>query len=143
MNQLILTNIDIEEIYPLFKINLLYCIDYHQIKDLKLCDGSYILNLGDQHWTCLYVKDKKGVYFDLFGVIYPTEVKKFCSNIIYNEDQIQSLKSVFCGYYCLYFLYYVTNHFKYNLQYTLNMFRSLFNDDENENEEEEKSRKEK
>ncbi len=128
-----LSNFDIEEMAPLFKINLICCIDYHDIINYPLKNGSYILNLGNQHWTCLYVKNKQGIYFDSFGVIYPTLVKQFCPNIIYNEDTIQSLNSVLCGYFCLYFLYYMTNKSKYNFNYTLNNFRANFNDDEIEN----------
>lgn len=128
-----ITNFDIEEIAPLFKINLICVIDVNDLLDYPFEDGSYILNLDNKHWTCLFVKSRHAVYFDSFGEIYPLEVKQFCSNIIYSDDQIQSLNSVLCGYFCLYFLYYMTNHFKYNLKYTLNQFRSLFSDDETNN----------
>lgn len=128
-----LTNYDIEEIYPLFKINLICCIRYRDILNYPLVDGSYILNLGNAHWTCLFVKNKEGFYFDSYGVIYPTEIKMFCKNIIYSDDTIQNLGSVACGYYCLYFLYWMTNKYKYNFTYTFNQFRSNFDDDENKN----------
>mmetsp|Transcript_4437 Transcript_4437/g.4454 ORF Transcript_4437/g.4454 Transcript_4437/m.4454 type:complete len:189 (-) Transcript_4437:258-824(-) len=133
MNDLALTNKDIEQIYERFKINLIACIDYHDLKLYGLNDGSYILNLGNQHWTGLFVSGNEGVYFDPFGVIYPVEVKKFCPKLIYSDDTIQSLKSVYCGYYVLAFLYYMTNKFQYNLEYTLNQFRSKFNDDTKKN----------
>mmetsp|Transcript_7670 Transcript_7670/g.8128 ORF Transcript_7670/g.8128 Transcript_7670/m.8128 type:complete len:149 (+) Transcript_7670:1102-1548(+) len=132
-SDLALTNFDIESIYKLFKINLIACIDDHNLNQYGLNDGSYVLNLGNQHWTGLYVIDNQGVYFDPFGVIYPLEVKRFCPNIIYSDDQIQSLKSVFCGYYVLAFLYWMTNKYQYNLQYTLNQFRSQFKDDDDKN----------
>ena len=128
-----LTNFDIEDIAHYFKINLICCIEYHSIINYDLVDGSYFLNLGDQHWTCLFVKNKKGIYFDSFGAIFPKEVKQFCPNIIYNHVTIQSLNSVLCGYFCLYFLYYVTNKYKNNNIYTLNNFTALFNDDEKQN----------
>jgi hypothetical protein len=131
--ELPLTNYDIEAHYRQFKINLIACIDYHDLNQYGLHDGSYVLNLGNQHWTGLYVIDQVGVYFDPFGVIYPVEVKKFCQNIIYSDDQIQPIKSVLCGYYVLAFLYFMTNKFQYNLQYTLNQFRSKFNDDTKKN----------
>lgn len=128
-----LTNFDIEEFAPYFKINLICCIDYHDIKYYPLMNGSYILNLGNAHWTCLYVMNKKGFYFDSYGQIYPSEVKSFCPDIIYSDDTIQSLNSILCGYYCLYFLYHMTNKYKYNFRYTFNQFRSNFDDDENKN----------
>lgn len=128
-----LTNFDIEEIYHLFKINLICCSDYNNIFNYPLKNGSYILNLGNQHWTCLYVKNKKGIYFDSFGEIYPNAVKQFCPNIIYSDDTIQSINSVACGYYCLYFLYWMTNKYKYNFTYTFNLLRSKFSDDEKQN----------
>jgi hypothetical protein len=125
-----LSNFDIDEISPLFNIDLICCIDYHQLLNYPFKNGSYILNLGNKHWTCLFVLNRQGVYFDSYGQIYPKEVKIFCNNIIYSDDTIQSLNSVACGYYCLFFLYYMTNNYKNNLNYTLNKFRSLFNDNE-------------
>jgi hypothetical protein len=125
-----LTNFDIEEIFPQFKINLLACIDYHQIINYPLQNGSYILNLGNKHWTCLFVKNGQGFYFDSYGQIYPNEVKLFCPNLYYSDDTIQSLNSVACGYYCLYFLYWMTNKYKNNFRYTFNIFRSQFEDNE-------------
>ena len=68
---------------------------------------------------------------------FPIEMKTFCSNIIYSDDTIQSLNSVFCGYYVLAFLYWMTNKYQYkyqyNLQYTLNQFRSKFNNNTKKN----------
>ena len=125
-----LTNFDIEEIAPLFKINLICCTDYHNILNYTLQDGSYIVNLGNKHWTCLYVKSRQGYYFDSFGEIYPIEIKRFCPNIIYSDDTIQSLNSILCGYYCLCFLYWMTNKYEYNFTYTFNPLRSNFSDDE-------------
>ena len=128
-----LSNFDIEEIAPIFKINLICIIDYHDLVHYPFADGSYILNLANKHWTCLYIKDGKGVYFDSYGQIYPTKIKMFCKRLIYCDDTIQSLNSVACGYYCLYFLYWMTNKYKYNLEHTLNNFRAQFNDNEKYN----------
>lgn len=125
-----LSNFDIEEMAPLFKIKLLAVIDHRDLPSYPLIDGSYILNLNNKHWTALYVKNGEGFYFDSYGVIYPTTVKKFCPNVIYSDDTIQSLNSVLCGYFCLYFLYWMTNKYKDSLEKTFNQFRSLFDDDE-------------
>ena len=128
-----LTNFDIEEIAPLFNIDLHAIIDFNDLKYYPLLDGSYILNLGNKHWTALFVKNKKGFYFDSYGVIYPPAVKKFCPNIVYSDDNIQSLNSVLCGYFCLYFLYWMTNRFQDNFTLTFNLFRSNFVDNEKTN----------
>jgi len=128
-----LTNLDIEEISPLFHIKLIAIIDYKDLKYYQLKDGSYMLNLGNKHWTALYVKDKIGLYFDSYGQIYPSEVKRFCANVMYSDDQIQSLNSILCGYFCLYFLYWMSNKFKRNMEYTFNLFRSNFVDNEKQN----------
>jgi hypothetical protein len=69
-----LTNYDIEAHYERFKINLIACIDYHDLNQYGLHDGSYVLNFGNQHWVGLYVIDRVGVYLDPFGIIYPPEV---------------------------------------------------------------------
>ena len=56
--------------------------------DLKRFDpkknGSYIIDLHDHdntstgHWLMLYIKGNKAIYFDSFGIIYPTIIKEFC-----------------------------------------------------------------
>lgn len=128
-----LTNFDIFEIYPLFKINLIACIDVNDLANRELIDGSYILNLNNKHWVALYVKNSEGFYFDSYGIIYPKIVKKFCNHLTYSTDQIQSLNSVLCGYFCLYFLYFMTNHTGNSLNHKFNLFRMKFDDNERKN----------
>jgi len=128
-----LSNFDIEEIYPLFYIKLIACIDHKDLNNYNLVDGSYILNLGNKHWSALYVLNKQGFYFDSYGIIYPQSVKIFCPNVIYSDDTIQSLNSVLCGYFCLYFLYWMTNKFSINFKKRFNLFRSQFDDNEKRN----------
>ncbi len=123
-----LTNFDILEIFPLFKINLIACIDHRDLYKYDLKDGSYVLNLGNKHWVALFVKNEQGVYFDSYGEIYPQSVELFCPDLIYNDDNIQSLNSILCGYCCLFFLYWMTNKYKFDLKYTLTKFRALFSD---------------
>lgn len=128
-----LSNFDILEIYPLFKIDLIACIDVNDLKDYELQDGGYILNLNNMHWVALFVNDGKGFFFDSYGVIFPKIVKQFCPDITYSDDQIQSYNSVLCGYFCLFFLYFMTNKYKKNLNHTFDLFRSNFHDDEVKN----------
>lgn len=75
----------------------------------KKKDSSFILDLHDStdrstgHWTMLYVKGNKAVYFDSFGIIYPQAIKKFCGNrkIEWNNKQLQQLNEDWCGGWCL------------------------------------------
>ena len=101
--------------------------------DLKRFDpkknGSYIIDLHDHdntstgHWLMLYIKGNKAIYFDSFGIIYPTIIKEFCGNRIieWNDKMIQSFESEWCGQYCLACLW--------HLQHggSLKQFKTLFN----------------
>ena len=56
------------------------------------------------HWIALYVKNKKVVYFDSFGVEHvPKEIIKFIKNkdIIANIFRLQAYDSIMCGYFCI------------------------------------------
>ena len=100
-----------------------------QLKDYdeKTCK-SFILDLHDStdttagHWTGLYKnKDSEWVYFDPFGIIYPLAIKRFCKkNIEWNNEQIQSYYTGFCGYYCFLFLFYMSRG--YDLKYIQDQF---------------------
>ena len=62
------------------------------------------------HWIELYVKNKKEVYFDSFGVEHaPKEIIKFIKNkdIIANIFRLQAYDSIMCGYYCIEFINYM------------------------------------
>ena len=94
---------------------------------------SFIIDLHDDkdkstgHWTALFKQNNQWFYFDPFGIIYPSIVKRFCNNkdIEYNTEQIQSFQSGYCGYYCFIFLYYM------NQGKTLKFIQSLFNQFDN------------
>lgn len=72
-----------------------------------------IINLDDMlgpgtHW-CAYRNIGNVVeYFDPFGLIMPTEAKRYFMTagkpIIYSIDEIQNRDTVLCGYWCLYYL---------------------------------------
>ena len=58
-----------------------------------------------RHWVCIHVEDGCGEYFDSFGR-RPTELferylNRHCTSWIYNDRQIQSVISKFCGHYCI------------------------------------------
>ena len=75
----------------------------------KIKDGAYVINLDEYedvgtHWTTLFCKRSKIVYFDSFGVEHvPEEIKEFIGNkyIKTNIFRVQVNDSVICGYFCI------------------------------------------
>ena len=75
----------------------------------------YVINLDEYedtgtHWIALYVKNKKVVYFDSFGVEHvPKEINKFIgnNNAENNIFRIQAFDSIMCGYFCVEFINYM------------------------------------
>ena len=59
------------------------------------------------HWTCLFIKDGKLLYFDSYGYLPPLEVSEYYKgdNRFYNTFKIQQYDEVICGHYCIYVLY--------------------------------------
>ena len=108
-----LTNFEISEYYenePRF--NGVYSRDNLPANIKK---GAYVINLDEYkdtgtHWIALYVKNKKVVYFDSFGVEHvPKEIVKFIKNkdIIANIFRLQAYDSIICGYLCIKFIDYM------------------------------------
>ena len=108
-----LTNFEIIEYYenePRF--NGVYSRDNLPAKIKK---GAYIINSDEYkdagtHWIALYVKNKKVVYFDSFGVEHvPKEMIKFIKNkdIIANIFRLQAYNSIMSGYFCIKFIDYM------------------------------------
>ena len=61
------------------------------------------------HWVCCWPGEKGVEYFDSFGMSPPLEWEKEMFRLghktfLSNENQIQAVDSVRCGYYCLLFL---------------------------------------
>ena len=77
--------------------------------------GAYVIILDEYedagtHWIALYVKNKKVVYFDSFGVEHVSkEIIKFIKNkdIIANIFRLQAYDSIMCGYFCIKFIDYM------------------------------------
>ena len=108
-----LTNFEIREYYkndPRF--NGVYSRDNLPTNIKK---GAYVINLDEYedagtHWIALYVKNKKVVYFDSFGVEHvPEEIIKFIKNkdIIANIFRLQAYDSIKYGYFCIKFIDYM------------------------------------
>ena len=76
----------------------------------KLKNGFYVINLQSSndgngtHWTALYYSSKHSFYFDPFGFLAPIEIEQKLKTYLYNDKQIQNLKSTACGYYCIAFI---------------------------------------
>ena len=77
---------------------------------LIVCNTDTSSWLGE-HWIVLYVdKNYKGEYFDSMGR-FPTKWFKVfldvnCIRWIWNEKQLQSVISKFCGHYCIFYCLY-------------------------------------
>jgi len=60
-----------------------------------------------RHWVCIFVENGRGEYFDSFGrrpnAAFERYLNKHCSYWIYNNRQLQSVISKFCGHYCIYY----------------------------------------
>ena len=60
------------------------------------------------HWVAYRNIDGFCEYFDSFGLMMPSEVKKYMATsgkqLEYSGDEIQERDSVLCGYWCLYYL---------------------------------------
>ena len=87
-----------------------------EIKGTVSNNESLILNIDDStgdgtHWTCLYSKNEKCLYFDSYGFLPPIEIYNYCKDkeAYYNSFTIQASNEVICGHYCLYVLYRLNN----------------------------------
>ena len=60
-----------------------------------------------RHWVCMSVRDGYGEYFDSFGqpptADFERYLKRHCSSWTFNDRQLQSVISRFCGHYCIYY----------------------------------------
>ena len=82
------------------------------------------------HWVCVKKVENDLFYFDSFGVIPLTEIKKGKNEIIYNNYRIQDFDSKLCGYFCIDFLenvYDFESYVDWLLNYSPNDFKK--NDD--------------
>lgn len=85
------------------------------------------------HWVGIYVdKHGRGCYMDSFGLpplikSHVSAIKRNCKFIEWNDRQLQSETSNFCGHYIIMFLHFMSAGFDYNL------FLSLFGTSSDEN----------
>src|SRR5262245_38730488 len=78
----------------------------------KNINGACVVNLDKSyergsHWIVIWVNDGIGEYFDTFGrrptAILENYMNKNCASWSYNDKQIQSAASKYCGQYCVLF----------------------------------------
>ena len=105
--------INIAKEYNVHLVGVYMKSDLINIKPKK--NGRYIVNLESRiagnrgsHWVSIaFGNDKRYVYyFDSFGSVPPNEIIRFMQKFgplyAYNKKEIQSLDSVYCGYFCIY-----------------------------------------
>ena len=60
-----------------------------------------------RHWVCICVENGRGEYFDSFGppptAHFERYLNRHCSSWTFNQRQLQSVISRFCGHYCIYY----------------------------------------
>ena len=60
-----------------------------------------------RHWIAIYIEDGRGDFFDSFGrrpnVDFERYMNRHCVSWNFNDKQLQSIVSKFCGHYCIYF----------------------------------------
>ena len=91
--------------------------------------GFYIINLQSEadprngtHWTCFYYDGLTNLYYDSFGFPAPEELEEVIFPYIYNDRDIQDIKSSSCGYYCIAFIIYL-----YRYGAGINSFEAFIN----------------
>ena len=81
-------------------------------------------HLPGTHWIAIYNDGQHGEYFDSFGReptgIFKDYMNTFCKNWTFNDRQLQSIASSFCGQYCIY--YCVLRSFDINMRRIVNNF---------------------
>ena len=62
-------------------------------------------NEPGRHWVCIRIEDGRGEFFDSFGrrpnALFERYLNRHCWLWTYNDRQIQSVTSKFCGHYCV------------------------------------------
>ena len=60
-----------------------------------------------EHWIAMYFDGERGEYFDSFGrppnKLFKDYLNKHCKYWTFNDRQLQSACSRFCGHYCVYY----------------------------------------
>ena len=80
-----------------------------------------------EHWIAMYLaKDGTGEYFDSFGrmpsPIFSDFLERHCVNYVFNDEQLQSVLSSFCGHYCIF--YCLFKRLDYSMSSIVNCFSS-------------------
>ena len=126
-----LSNIDIMEICNKFNIKIQGIYNRNTIPSI-LKRGWYILNLDlsendGTHWTCFYKNndDSINIYFDSFGFVPPEHLDKLLKTYIYNNKEIQNVRSSSCGWFCLACIFNCENlpgNIEHNFERFIHMF---------------------
>jgi endoprotease len=87
-----------------------------KLPDIKRRPCGVIVNLDKSgepgsHWIAIYFgKDFQGEYFDPLGLsprLFPdieTYLRRVCKSVKWNNQQIQSVRSIACGLFCVHYL---------------------------------------
>lgn len=66
-------------------------------------------NLPGTHWVAIITRENEAYYFDPFGrsppLIIASWLNKYFDDWRYNNRQVQTISSTYCGYFCLHFIF--------------------------------------
>jgi len=75
------------------------------VKELMVCNTDPHDKPGE-HRITMYLDGQRGEYFDSFGrppaKVFKDYMNRYCKYWTFNERQLQSICSRFCGHYCVY-----------------------------------------
>src|SRR6185436_12086975 len=82
---------------------------------LFIANTEYCQQSGE-HWICIYIgQNQIGEFFDSFGrppdQIFKKYMNKHCKYWSYNNEQLQSAISSYCGHYCVFYCLYRCKNF--------------------------------
>ena len=131
------SNIDLVKLAKHYKVNLNGVYMKDELVGLTPKLGNYIINLesttangGGTHWVAIVFTKNYAYYFDSFAGPAPTHVDTFIRkrNEEYksNEKQVQSLNSIYCGWYCLALFHFIKFHFVTHFYETVHAFSDMF-----------------
>ena len=95
----------------------------------KIQNGFYVINLDNfnlagTHWVSVWMTTNKAYYIDPFGQVPNSQIEdwlvKSGRKLLYNDEQLQEIKSEACGYFACFFGIHLMSGF--TVEQTLNCF---------------------
>ena len=110
-------------------------LNHHDLSAVKAVNGNYVININPQtqmgHWVAMCITNKRGYYFDSFGVQPSTQIIRWLNRHsvkwTYSTNDIQDMDDQHCGWYCIAFIHFFRYH------ESIRQFTSMFYNDTDRN----------